>query len=231
MSQRVSILNKPAPLLAALMLAVMLVLSPFSVKAVEGADRYFDGVRDVVSDTPYKIGDWIGRDQEVAPAAVRLLRPTVILQRTYKHRSTGQSVSLLVVHCADTRDMQGHYPPICYPAHGWTNTGFEEWSIAVAGQSLPARQYTFERVRGGSTTQMRVVNFFVLPSSGAQFFPEISAVDRASRDIRAAGLGAAQVQIITTDPRVDLSTDGVVGEFVSHLERALRVIAEGAPDA
>jgi len=218
-----------APLIAGALLVLMLVLDPFHVGAVEGADEYFQDVRTTVNEIPYKVGDWIGVDEQVAPAAVRLLQPTVILQRRYTNRATGQVVSLLVVHCADTRDMQGHYPPVCYPAHGWTSEGTTDRAIPAGAASLPAREYAFERVRAGSTARMRVVNFFAVPGSEAQFYAEIGGVDRASRSVRAAGLGAAQIQIITMDPRVDL--DEVVDEFVAHLEPALRVIAEGAPDA
>src|SRR5947207_4217407 len=82
-----------------------------------------------VKAVPYVIGYWTGKDDEIPSAAQKLLRPNAILSRTYSdndpgrggiYRTRRRDASLLVVQCRDSRDMVGHYPPICYRAHGMT---------------------------------------------------------------------------------------------------------------
>jgi len=204
--------------------------SPFTVRQYPGAELYFQNVQHIVKDIPYKIGPWLARDVDVAPAAVRLLKPNIITQRQYTDTNTGRSIQLLIVHCGDTRDMQGHYPPVCYPAHGWSSIDVEKVSIEVGGSSLPARRYRFTRLNEGVESHLDVLDFFVMPGGLTQFHGDISALNRASRSTRGAGLGAAQIQLVAVNPNFDMLKDGVAKELISGIERALHVIAQGVPD-
>ncbi len=103
---------------AALLLAVLLGLNQTHLSPEDAAD-YHERVSDAAARIPYQVGPWKGKDQEVPPAAIELLRPNVMISRTYVHEVTGQSVSVLVIQCKDARDLLGHYPPVCYPAQGW----------------------------------------------------------------------------------------------------------------
>lgn len=222
-----SILNRAAPFMAAAILAGILLTRPGQVRAVEGTDEYFASVRSAVDAIPYKVGPWLGQDVAVAPAAVKLLQPNAILQRQYESQTTGDVVQLLVVHCGNTLDMQGHYPPVCYPAHGWRQVSAEPLSVPVEGVKLPATLYRFSRVVDGVERRMSVVNFFVVPRRDEQFFADMGALNSASRSVTTAGLGAAQIQVVSFEDRVDLRNDPAVGRFLEAVGPVLRVIAEG----
>ena len=45
--------------------------------------------------------------------------PTAVLSRRFVELGTGRHATLGVIHCGDVRDMNGHYPPSCYPSSGW----------------------------------------------------------------------------------------------------------------
>ena len=68
----------------------------------------------------------IGRpsdDRSLPPAAEQLLHPNCKIDRRYTSSSLSSTgnpaqASLLIVQCKDSRDMPGHYPPICYPGAG-----------------------------------------------------------------------------------------------------------------
>lgn len=222
-----SILNRAAPLVTAALLVGILLTRPGQVRAVEGTDEYFASVKATVDAIPYKIGPWLGQDVAIAPAAVKLLQPNAIVQRQYEDQTTGNAVQLLVVHCGNTLDMQGHYPPVCYPAHGWRQVSAQTLSVPAEGLALPATLYRFSRVVDGIERHMTVINFFVVPRDDEQFFADMAALNRASQSVVTAGLGAAQVQVVSLDGKVDLRTDPVVARFLEAVGPVLRVIAEG----
>lgn len=229
MNQIFAQINRAAPALAAVVLLLLLLTRPFEVRDVPGTDEYFAQVRTRVESIPYKIGSWLGRDVDVSVAAVRLLKPNIIVQRQYTDQDSGRSVQLLVVHCGDTRDMRGHYPPVCYPAHGWRRVASESTQVRVRGLLLPATLYHFSSFVNGVERHMHVVNLFVVPREDAQFYADMDGLERASQDVIGAGLGAAQIQIVSMGDEVDLTSDAVVEKFFESLEPVLQVIAEGAP--
>src|SRR5438477_7343006 len=83
-------------------------------------EPYHDRARAAVDAVPYFIGNWTGKDDDIPAAAQKLLRPNAILSRTYSEIDTSslggrhREASLLIVQCRDSRDMVGHFPPICY---------------------------------------------------------------------------------------------------------------------
>lgn len=224
-----SFLNRSAPLIAAALLLGLLLTRPFEVRDLPGTDRYFAEVRRRIEAIPYKIGPWLGKDVEVSVAAVRLLRPNKLMQRQYTDQETGRVLQLLVVHCGDTRDMRGHYPPVCYPAHGWRTIASRETTVTVDHAALPAKVYDFARVVGGVENRMSVVNLFVVPRPEGAFFSDIDALERASQDIRGAGLGAAQIQIVSVGDDQTRADESDINRFFDSLEPVLRAISERAP--
>ncbi len=194
-----------------------------------GAPEYFERVAGAIERVPYRVGHWIGRDVEAQPAAVRLLRPNKLMQRRYTHDATGEDLNLLIVHCGDVRDMTGHYPPVCYPAHGWRQESGEPATevIQLLGQLAHARVYRFDLTREGASRRMSVVNFFVLPGSGGPITPDMADLERATQRRDSATLGSAQVQILTGERMSEDQRREVVAEFVRAVEPALREVARG----
>jgi len=162
------------------LLLVLGILNQFHLTPEDAAD-YHKAVRDAVNGIPLQVGPWQGRDEEVVQEAVEILRPNVIFSRRYIHEETGESVSLLVVHCKDARDLLSHYPPICYPSQGWdilwsyqpVKKLFEkqekraDWAVyPMTHRSNPSRQVTqiaYHRMylpNGEVTTDMDRVHDF-----------------------------------------------------------------------
>lgn len=217
-----------APALSGALIAGMLVVGGTNARPPEHVDAYHARVRDAVLAVPYRIGSFVGVNTESSVAAVRLLRPNAMLQRQYTDPETGHSVALLIVHCGDVRDMLGHYPPVCYPAHGWRQERVTPDTITVNGQRMPARRYEFARTDMGLEQRMEILNFFVMPASGAQVLPDMEELNRASRAHARAGLGSAQVQMLGLATLPSDRRESVKADFVRAIEPVIRAIAEGA---
>lgn len=156
-------------------------------------------VAEAVKAVPYRIGPWTGTDEEFAPAAMELLHINAILSRRYE-RIGVSDVNVLVVHCTDVRDMRGHWPPICYPATGWTPAPAArtagETSLPVRSRTVAAREYEYRRAEaGGWESRIHVMSFFVL--ADGRLTADIHEVDRQSQRLALAVRGVAQIQIVT----------------------------------
>lgn len=161
----------------------------------EDAQGYHDLVRRRVDEIPRRIGEWEGVDVPVPPAAVALLRPNAMFSRRYHHAPTGVTASLIIVQCRDARDMSGHFPPNCYPAHGWqTAAEPEQRTITVGGTPIPVTEFRFARRELDRAVRIAILNFFVLPTRGP--VPGMAEVRAATGDRSARDFGAAQVQIV-----------------------------------
>lgn len=216
-----------APVCCAALLAAILGVG--GVDAVEraGADRYFAEVRRAVDRIPYRIGPWVGSDVEPLEGAVRLLKPNALMQRRYVDPSSGRSVSLLVVHTGDVRDMVGHYPPVCYPAHGWREENARPLTLASAGRELPARSYTFNRIEEGLTRSLQVISFFVLPGEAPRIVRDMEAVRDVAQRRPEAKLGAAQIQLVASEGLEGQQGQRLTEQFIEAIEPVVRSIGKG----
>ncbi len=160
---------------------------------VGDAAAYHARVREVADQLPYRIGDWIGSDEPVPASAEKLLKPNVLRARRFRNASTGEEAALIVVQCRSARDMGGHYPPICYPAHGWTLRGTESQVLDVAGTRIPVAIYDFTSETLQRFDEKIVYNFFVRPDGTLESGRD--GVARAAADPRQRIYGAAQIQV------------------------------------
>ncbi len=207
--------------IAAGLLVAMIVSGGLGVKAAGSSEAYLAAVADGIGAIPYRIGRWIGADVEAQAPAVRLLKPNKLLQRRFMSDSGEEGFSLLVVHCSDVRDMQGHYPPMCYPASGWTLDATTPADFAMGAISTPCRIYSLSRLRDGAEQQMTILNFFVVPSQTESLAPDMGALNRAAASLTRSGLGAAQVQLIMAG---DVAPDRILKlmeEIAPSLEPAI----------
>lgn len=192
--------------LTALVLAGMAAYSLASIRPGGASDAYFAQVRQAIDALPMQIEGYVGRDRPPLPAAVEMLRPNRLLQREYADPVTGQSFSVLVVHCGDVRDMMGHYPPVCYPSNGWTIDGVESEVIERADAGpIPITRYRVSRGDGTLELSKVIANTFVVPRADSPLGRDDRALDSVTRTRWNSGLGAAQVQIIT-DANMDQAT-------------------------
>jgi len=218
-----------APAATAAVLVGIMAFGGLNLVQPAWAEEYHANVREAINGIPQQIGDWIGTDDpEVTPAQQRILKPNIIVQRTYRQPGSNQYLRLLVVHCKDSRDMNGHYPRICYPNTGWSLNSAEPMSIRMGSTAIPATHYSFSSTRDGRDVEMHNVNFFILPARGTNLAPNMEALERSARSVTHAGLGAAQVQIMSNQPLNTEEWRPIIERFVRAVERPIDAIVEGA---
>ena len=130
---------------------------------------YHQKIVKVAASALMRIGDWMGYDQVTPESAIKLLRPNVIVSKRYLNYVTGETVSFLLVDCTDARDLQGHYPPICYPNQGWLQMTSESRDWQVGDLKLTGMQYDFVKKQYDPERNLPVemtetiANFMLLP--------------------------------------------------------------------
>ncbi len=220
-------LSTLAPVATAALLIGLMASGGVEAISTDQTEAYHAEVRQLVDDIPYRIGPWIGTDVEAPPPAVKLLKPNALLQRRFVDPATGRTFSLLVVHCGDVGDMEGHWPPICYPAHGWVKNSEKETALQVGDALVPASEYHFRRVVDGFEQQMNVIGFFVVPNGSAEIVSNYEGLKAAGRRRSRAGLGAAQIQLVGGSDLSAAERREIVQEFVQAMEPLIREIAGG----
>jgi len=164
-------------------------------------EPYHTRAAQAINAVPYIIGTWTGEDKKVPLAAQKLLKPNAILSRAYVDSAPSvshvpKSASLLIVQCRDSRDMVGHYPPICYRSQGMTldekYSGPRDWQ--VGGKTISGYEYQFTEVREGQTSRKTVYNFLIVPGRG--IVRDMKGVEEAAEDYQQRYYGAAQFQVV-----------------------------------
>lgn len=156
------------------------------------AEGYHAGVLNVVDRVPLDFGGWKGDKVELPPAAISLLKPNALLARQYTNEEHGIRATLLIVQCRKIRDMEGHYPPVCYPAHGWAMEREPLEMVRVGGMQM--QPYRFNRVMGDQTHTITVYNLFALPTGETTV--SMDRVRSVGSDYPVRPYGAAQIQIV-----------------------------------
>ena len=166
------------------------------------AEPYHQHIAEVAATLPYQANSWVGQDVPVPSAATELLRPNVIISRRYQNVRTGHTASLLIVQCRDSRDMLGHYPPVCYPGIGWTLVSKTEREAEATNAVYPAMEYEFARTTAGQLVRTTVIDFMITPDG--RVVRTMDELRFAARRQSTRYYGAAQVQLIfdpnTPDP-------------------------------
>ena len=197
-----------APMLSIALLSGIAMEKRSQVKPAD-ADPYHARVRAALDkDTglvPRRIEPyWVGTDSDLHPAAVKLLRPNATLSREYRDTRTTNyyrsPVTLMIVQCRDTRDMAGHYPPICYPANGYTSIAgtddkpgeVRDWYIN--GIHIPGMEYRYATTRRGATERVAICNFMIVPGKG--IVRDMDGIRKAAEDYQQRYFGAAQFWVV-----------------------------------
>lgn len=218
--------SRLAPIVSAGVLVAMWAIRGVGAGPAPDTSEYFADVAASIEALPYKIGDWIGTDVEVQPAAVQLLNPNKLFQRRYRHAGSGQMAQVLIVHCGNTRDMLGHFPPVCYPAHGWVQLEARPVEVRITETGAPAMAYRFKRSLGEIETEMVVTNFFVLPGTVQITAPDMKALNDAAQSLVSSSLGSAQVQIVTDPTLTDKQRAEIVDGFLAAIEPVIRAVSK-----
>jgi hypothetical protein len=117
-----------------------------SSRALEEAAARLIGV-------PATIGEWVGSDVELDPRQVAQAEMDSYLQRRYVHKSSGASVSVLLV-CGRPGPTSVHTPDICMPATGYTQAGApQRQRFDVPGDATAAEFWSARFQTGSETTE------------------------------------------------------------------------------
>lgn len=177
-------------------------------------EPYHEQVRLEVERLPASFGGWVSETIEPQREAIQILKPNVILSRRYRNDEEGVAVTLLVVHCKESRDMMGHYPPVCYPSSGWSEREGSRRSVTfeVEGRTIPAMEYTFFQSLPGSSIEIHVINTLLLPDGTVT--PVMDEVYALGADYRRRFLGAGQLQLVFYSETDSSRREAVAREFL-----------------
>jgi hypothetical protein len=183
-----------SPLIATV-LAAGLYAQMRSYAVADDTTPFHRRVADAVDKIPFRNGPWEGTEAKPPDAAGQLLRPNALRAIRYRDLKSGRWASLIVIHCRDSRDMSGHYPPNCYRGSGWTQAGppdireYKLWD-----RTVPIAAYEFSRAEFDRVNNWVVYDFFVLPTG--EFVTDMESVRTASGDYRTRPYGCAQIQVL-----------------------------------
>lgn len=186
---------------------------------------YHASVRAIAGRLPWRIGDWEGTKVDTPPAAVSMLKPNIVLGRLFRNRVTREHTTLMIIQCEDARDMGGHYPPVCYPAHGWTQREATTKEILVKGIPIPVTAYRFTRESIEEYSEIQIYNFFVRPDGSIESGRE--GVGQAAANPRMKHFGAGQVQMMFSPSMSEERMDEVFREIISDALPVLNAIRRG----
>lgn len=192
----------------------------------ERAEGYHAAVREASEEIPRAVGAWQATDIEVPDAAVALLRPNVVLGRRYRNSQTGRTFELVFVQCLDARDMEGHFPPNCYPAAGWLAKGARTLSVDIGGIDAAGMTYQFARETGRRSTTLWVSNLMMVPSG--EFSTTMAQIRRQAGTVRQRFFGAAQIQFVFEGRWSEEERQRAIAEVGPTFAPVLRIFLAGS---
>jgi len=171
----------------------------------EDFEPYHVQAKAAIESLPLMIGSWVGSDatDDIPRQAQILLKPNKILSRRYADTSVAslnrpRTAYLLIVQCKLASDMVGHFPPICYPSHGMETIEDEKRDWVVNDLRITGKEYQFRQTKDGQTQISTVYNFLIVPGRG--IVRDIKGVEQAAEDYQQRYYGAAQFQVVFTEP-------------------------------
>lgn len=185
------------------------------------AAPYHERMRVLATQLPTAFGNWVGVEAPVPEAAQRILHANAIVSRGYHNLVTGEQASLLVVLVSDARDILGHFPPVCYPAQGWTRSGAVNREWTAVGRPIYGVEYQFTRDRLDGMSRLTVDNYLFLP--GGRTCRGMEEVEAAAQSRLEKLYGAGQVQVVFSTPISPERRDAIVKEFAAVVAPILNV--------
>jgi hypothetical protein len=214
-----------------LCLGVLTVIAADNARHVRPQDAapYHARAKSAIDAFPYIIGYWTGSDEAVPEAAVKLLRPNALLSRRYENHSPRLGnhagwAELLISQCADSRDMIGHYPPICYPSSGEPQTDARPFRVKAGDLYIDGIEYQFSALPESGIERKSVYNFFVVPGRG--IVPDIGGVRRVSGDYQRRCFGAAQFQVVMDADQSPESRDEVFAALIGSDTAVIKALED-----
>jgi hypothetical protein len=188
---------------------------------------YHEAVRAAAAAAPVRIGTWVGKEVPIPNEAIKLLRPNVAISRQFTDVVTGESVTFLLIHCTDIRDLYFHYPPICYPYRGWRQIDATPKDWAVNGVVLNGTEYAFESSTFERANTIAVENFMILPNG--QTSRDMKGI--LAQPLESRYYGAGQVQLVVDAGVSPGRRDAVFAELLRGHRELIEAIRDGLSNA
>ncbi len=211
----------------------------------DDAEPYMRRCRAAIESIPMQIGGWQGRDQAQPAAAIKLLNPNKIISREYERQdiaSDKEQIFLLLVQCRDARDLQGHYPPNCYPAQGDREVSHEVRSWKIGDATIHGTEYNFQLPPSSGmvvSDTVIVYNFFITPHVPGRIVshpeldgascPDIGAIYKSGEDYQRRYYGAAEFQVVMPGHMSREQRDQVFEEIMGPLMPVIQVLMNHEP--
>jgi hypothetical protein len=175
-----------------------------------------------------RVGQWTtSEDESLPPSAEQLLHPNCSIQRRYTSNLLAPNglraqAVLLIVQCKDSRDMAGHYPPICYPAAGEQPISDPiPFNLYVNGNWINGTEYHFLQ-KTLPVSRQCVYDFFIVPGKG--FVIDMAGVRKAAGDYQRRYYGAAQFQVVMDADYPQEFRERIFRELIGANSAALSVL-------
>jgi hypothetical protein len=219
-----------APLLALVVMISFPLMLNHPALDEQSIQRRHMQVASAVAAAPWRIDHWYGEDVPVPKAGVEILRPNAILSRRFRDFNGGPPFTVMVIHCTDARDMEGHYPPVCFPANGWIEAAApSQCTIKLNDAPMDLRVYQFFRPEAMEIDRsMRVFNCFILPDG--QVATDMVAVEQAVKRYETSIQGVAQVLVVGPGDAEFEASVTAVGELLTGLSDLLAVLGRQQGD-
>lgn len=193
-----------------------------------------------VESIPYIIAPWYGKEAPLRDEEKALLKPNAYRcinftdTRASALADPSRLVALMVAQTRRANDMDGHYPPVCYPAQGYSlvnNDGTpRDWK--VADKVIQGMEYQFERRSGGRLERTTVYNFMILPQQGIR--RDMKAITASAEDYQQRYYGAAQFQVVfvlsLAEPTQSAreQRDQIFSELIAPCLKVIDTLSKGA---
>jgi hypothetical protein len=200
-------------------------VEPYHAKARTVIEEWPKTIPDREGD---RIGEWTtSTDESLPPSAEQLLHPNAKIDRRYTSNLLAPNglpvqASLLIVQCKDSRDMAGHYPPICYPAAGEERISEPlPFNLYVNGMWINGTEYHFLQ-KTLPVSRQCVYDFFIVPGQG--FKSDMPDVRKAAGDYQRRYYGAAQFQVVMDADYPQEFRERIFREIIGANSGALSVL-------
>jgi hypothetical protein len=220
-----------APVLCLALLGGMAAEQRLHVPPPDVAAYHADIKKTIETGVPYFLGpdkEWAGSDVPIPEAAQKLLRLNASVSRHYVDNDAGDTskrvrwADLLIVQCSDSSDMDGHWPPNCYPARGEKMDLQRPETVTLGGLTIPLNEFEFIYQEDGRTKRTCVYNFLVVPNRGIK--RDMADVRSAAADYRQRFFGAAQVQVIMDGTLPQAERESMFADLITPIVPVIRAI-------
>jgi len=173
--------------------------------------------------------------------AAQLLHPNAFLSKEYVEHLGDRDLTgdVLLIQCKDAVDMQGHYPPHCYPANGGRELDPPHpRSWTVGNMEIRGTEYFFALPSGSTEVRRWVYDFFIIPripglaNSMQGIYPDIDAVYKSGGSYQRHYFGAAQFQFVFDQSMTQPQRDRFMIDFLTpNLSVIHTLLNDAATDA